>query len=301
MDLYPYPNDPGRAPVTGVTRTEAAARCEARGRRLCTDLEWERVCRGPSGTKYENGERFDSFACPGGGAGKSEPRYEDFPKCASAFGPKAMHGFGWEWTASEWKRGEEKGAGVLRGSSGAVPYATGRCAAARRRMPDEPDAKIGFRCCGGPRNDAEVEVEEDLEPGAPIDEERALSPELAARYERALGHAGPPPDGGVFTRAFRWHPAPREELVVARRERRDDAGKKAVMLYVIRLCERAVYVVAKLRGPVDRMTDPADRKGQPQLLTASVGTGEQRGEVRLLYQYGEVAVEQPAWISSTSE
>ena len=48
-DQYEYPNvekksDGTRvAPVTGVTYAQARATCKARGKRLCTALEWERA------------------------------------------------------------------------------------------------------------------------------------------------------------------------------------------------------------------------------------------------------------------
>jgi len=66
IDAYPYPNDPSKPPMTGVTQDEARQLCEARGRRLCTELEWERACKGPSNTRYEYGDRFDPKVCPSG-------------------------------------------------------------------------------------------------------------------------------------------------------------------------------------------------------------------------------------------
>src|SRR5262245_2860585 len=106
IDAYPYPNHPSKAPLTGVSRDEAKKLCEARGRRLCTELEWERACKGPKNTRYEYGDRFDAKACPTGlGA---IPAYDKFERCASEFGVYATHGFVWEWTASEWKRGKDE-------------------------------------------------------------------------------------------------------------------------------------------------------------------------------------------------
>ena len=46
IDTYPYPNDPTKAPVTNVSRDEAAQMCASAGKRLCTELEWERACKG---------------------------------------------------------------------------------------------------------------------------------------------------------------------------------------------------------------------------------------------------------------
>ena len=47
IDRLPYPNDGKSPPLTGVSRDEAKRRCAERGERLCTELEWERACKGP--------------------------------------------------------------------------------------------------------------------------------------------------------------------------------------------------------------------------------------------------------------
>src|SRR5690349_1560554 len=41
IDRLPYPNDPSLPARTGVDRTEAARLCDADGKRLCEELEWE--------------------------------------------------------------------------------------------------------------------------------------------------------------------------------------------------------------------------------------------------------------------
>ena len=48
IDQYPYPNESGAIQTTNVTRDEARSRCELIGKRLCTELEWERACKGPN-------------------------------------------------------------------------------------------------------------------------------------------------------------------------------------------------------------------------------------------------------------
>jgi formylglycine-generating enzyme required for sulfatase activity len=44
IDQLPYPNEPGAIPTTNVTRDEAEQLCAGKGKRLCTELEWERAC-----------------------------------------------------------------------------------------------------------------------------------------------------------------------------------------------------------------------------------------------------------------
>ena len=47
IDLLAYPNEPGAIATTNVSREDAAHLCEAKGKRLCTEYEWERACKGP--------------------------------------------------------------------------------------------------------------------------------------------------------------------------------------------------------------------------------------------------------------
>ncbi|MEJ7730835.1 MAG: hypothetical protein WKG00_16655 [Polyangiaceae bacterium] len=72
IDRSPYPNDPSRPALTGVTRERAGQLCQERGARLCTELEWERVCKGEAGTPYAGASEWDAAcskdpaACPSG-------------------------------------------------------------------------------------------------------------------------------------------------------------------------------------------------------------------------------------------
>src|SRR5579883_2586174 len=44
IDVLPYPDETGAIPTTNVTRDEAARLCDKQGKRLCSELEWERAC-----------------------------------------------------------------------------------------------------------------------------------------------------------------------------------------------------------------------------------------------------------------
>ena len=70
IDRFLYPNEEGAIPTTGVTNDAAAQLCEDRKKRLCTELEWERACKGPANTTYEYGDRYRAELCATG----SEPR-----------------------------------------------------------------------------------------------------------------------------------------------------------------------------------------------------------------------------------
>ncbi len=63
MDLYEAPNQPGQPPLVMYTFDEAEAWCQARGKRLCFDDEWEAACEGPAGTAYPYGDAWDPGVC----------------------------------------------------------------------------------------------------------------------------------------------------------------------------------------------------------------------------------------------
>ncbi|MGH7439985.1 MAG: hypothetical protein ACRENE_30210, partial [Polyangiaceae bacterium] len=88
------------------------------------------------------------------------------------------------------------------------------CAYARPAPPGEGSPSVGFRCCAGPRNDAEVDLE--VKVGPPFERTRhpTGSPPLAALDGAACG---PPTAPGPcsFVRNWTWRPVPNVELSVA--------------------------------------------------------------------------------------
>jgi len=145
IDRLFYPNDPGAAPLTGVSREDARKRCAERGARLCTELEWERACKGPDNVDYPGSSAWDA-------------RCVSPASCASGFEVLGMGSLP-EWVASDVIPSEPtaKRRAVLRGASPAEPAHDHRCA--RRRALDEDDdapRDVGFRCCKGPPNAAVV-------------------------------------------------------------------------------------------------------------------------------------------------
>jgi hypothetical protein len=143
IDRLPFPNDPQMPPLKGLTRDEAAKRCAADGGRLCTELEWERACRGPKSTVYSTGETWRD-GCHG--APES---------CASAFDVLGL-GVLPEWTASN-VESEPAGSprAALRGVSLSEPVDR-RCARREAIDPNTRDERVAFRCCKGPPNAALV-------------------------------------------------------------------------------------------------------------------------------------------------
>jgi hypothetical protein len=149
VDRLPYPNELGKPPKLGVTRSEAGKLCEARGRRLCTELEWERACKGPEQTPYP------------GGAG-ADPRCASEPeKCASGFGVLAMGSLR-EWTASDVAEvaGLVPRGAAVRGAGKGAADVDRRCAKRASVSPESENDDVGFRCCGGERNAATIAAPE---------------------------------------------------------------------------------------------------------------------------------------------
>jgi hypothetical protein len=142
IDVDPFPS-PAGAPLTGVSRSQARDACRERGARLCTELEWERACKGPRSNVFAWGSE-NNAECSSDAAG-----------CVSAFGVRGLGSLR-EWTASDVETGASRGA-VVRGASPSEPAERRRCA--RRALSDaDTRSDVGFRCCHGPPNAARVET-----------------------------------------------------------------------------------------------------------------------------------------------
>jgi sulfatase modifying factor 1 len=213
IDVFPYPNEEGAIPLTNVTQAEAAALCAEKSKRLCTELEWERACKGPSNRAYEYGDRAD--ACATGSQPILRPSGLRVA-CRSDFGVRDLHGGAFEWTSSRWTRRDATGLVTVRGGNGVHGELVGRCANGQGRPPGERSGSIGFRCCAGPENTAEVSLlmahARKLEPRVSID--RGLTAKLLeAMPESArtdlVGKGQPSVD-----RLWSWWPAGNDELVI---------------------------------------------------------------------------------------
>ncbi len=63
IDKFEYPNRAGEKPVVMKSWNEAAATCQAEGKRLCKDTEWTLACEGEQRNPYPYGTKRDSNAC----------------------------------------------------------------------------------------------------------------------------------------------------------------------------------------------------------------------------------------------
>jgi hypothetical protein len=226
IDIYPHPNEPGALPTTNVTADEAAGLCNAQGKRLCSELELERACKGPDNTIYPYGDEYRRDPCGPGADGRVVPNgFHD--ACRSAFGVQDTHGSVWVWTSSPWGRGTE-GLVTIRGGNSSRGELAGRCANGRGARPDARRVDLGVRCCAGPANTREVSLSVVRGPALRL---RVGDDALAKRFDAVIEArpsleeeasvspvAGRPGSEETKTfhveRVWTWHPLGNEELLL---------------------------------------------------------------------------------------
>jgi len=172
IDRLPFPNDPQQAPRLGLDRAQAAEACGERSGRLCTELEWERACKGPDDQPYAGALRWDP-ACAGA------PQ-----TCASGFGVLGLGAALREWTGGDVApvKQLQPQAAAVRGARADSADVDHRCA---RRIAVAHDARaddIGFRCCYGARNEPTIASPEWQEAYRPLE----LPPEELGRMLQAI-------------------------------------------------------------------------------------------------------------------
>jgi formylglycine-generating enzyme len=289
VDLLPYPNEPGAIPTTNVSRDEAERACEGKGKRLCTELEWERACKGPDATTYEYGNEYRASTCGTGVVVEISARRPTGEKvgCKSGFGALEMHGGAWEWTGSDWGRGHKEELGVLRGGNAAAGELVGRCANGIARPASTKGPQMGFRCCAGPRNEAKVEL--DIAAGPPL--ERSTKPgTLAAPLGPSASAAWKATAAVDFDHAWTWRPAPNEELVVGA-ACVHEARQTRCGLVVGRPEGESAHLVAQFETGF--IAPEVAQNGEARRIRAR-GLDAQGAFVRdLVYSYGRVEISEP--------
>lgn len=266
IDMYPFPNEPGGIPTTNVSRDEAQKQCESRGKRLCTELEWERACKGDTNTTYEYGSNYRQAACGTGvPVEKAANRTNgEFPACKSSFGVMDLHGGVWEWTASTWegRKAGEQNSGVLRGGNATSGELVGRCANSLARSVSSKTATIGFRCCQGERNTAEVKLQLETKPAFErLPTVRATTAGLSA-VPRTLWGASAPAHVEFF-RAWHWRPVSDEDLVITSGCERKMIGQD----------KRCGVVIARIKGSASAGLDAGATSADDVEILADFSSG----------------------------
>jgi hypothetical protein len=143
IDRLPYPNDPAQPALLGQRRDDARRLCAERGARLCTELEWERACKGPKQDEYPSGVMWDP-SCTAGAK-----------SCASGFDVLGLGTTAGEWVSNEVVT-EDKRRALVRGAAKGATPTEHRCAARHPTEAATTSQDIGFRCCHGAPNAAAI-------------------------------------------------------------------------------------------------------------------------------------------------
>jgi formylglycine-generating enzyme required for sulfatase activity len=155
VDRFEYPNEAGKLPATGADWRTAMKLCEARGKTLCADLEWEMACAAGTRRAWPFGGVFEKHACNVEGRG-IEPSGSR-AACVSPVGGGIydMAGNAAEWTLSTMDevypdQGSRHYRVIKGGSYMDHPLFT-RCAFRDAYDPAVNYDTFGFRCCSRPR------------------------------------------------------------------------------------------------------------------------------------------------------
>ena len=294
IDQYPFPNEPGAIETTGLSRNDAKEKCETQGKRLCSELEWERACKGPKSTVYEYGDSYRRDDCGVAAVVALVPAGAR-PACRSAFDVFDLHGGAFEWTSSAWERGtSERDVVAVRGGSGEPGEVFGRCANAAPKRSSAKLSSVGFRCCAGDRNDAAVSIDvvRAPEPFKPL----ARTPELVAAIGRTLPRELsamlPPGEGGAWTidRAWSWDPVGNESLVVSS----GCAHPTVHALCGIVVARRAGAALIPMSFASSGWWIPSAQLDQdPRILWVYGGDALGKYRERVAYTWGRISISQP--------
>jgi formylglycine-generating enzyme required for sulfatase activity len=295
MDTHPYPNEPGKPAAVNVTFEQAEKLCADRGKRLCTELEWEWACKGAKNTTYPWGEGFVAGKCPA----RSDKTIGQRADCVSSFGMSDPLGLAFEWTASDWERGTPTGDKVVRGDpkTGGVGA---RCANAEKRNPHETHDDVGFRCCSGSVNGAKVVLAQRIR--TPIEEISDIDPQ----FELTLMKAMPQDHRAItdvelsFDKVWRWHPVANEEMLIGRWKGQAKGSAPFFEIAVFKLCGGVALRAAGMRGPVQKTGLPK-HDTSPAKVSFDVTTEKDDGVVTLTYSLGGVKLEQPDFVKKGNQ
>jgi eukaryotic-like serine/threonine-protein kinase len=152
IDYYEYPNGKSAPPKVGVTWNQSKAMCESKGKRLCSEEEWEKACKGPSNARFPYGNSWDPTICNTEDADGNDHPLDvavNFARCRSGYGLINMSGNAAEWTSSNFSPGVKDK--VHKGGAANRPNWAARCANRGNLAPTEKGDLLGFRCCGDPQ------------------------------------------------------------------------------------------------------------------------------------------------------
>jgi formylglycine-generating enzyme required for sulfatase activity len=168
MDAFEAPNQPGARPLVMMDFFQSQAWCQSRGKRLCSEQEFETACEGPQLEPYFYGWSVDASVCNSNKpwkpfdaaklhSGGADARKEverlwqgtpsgAMPRCRTRDGIYDLLGNVEEWVTA---RSGRRWPGALMGGFWAKPW-TGCRGTNDAHEPRFVFYQVGFRCCKDP-------------------------------------------------------------------------------------------------------------------------------------------------------
>jgi serine/threonine protein kinase len=151
IDRYEYPGTMRESRIN-VSLKEAAKICAKKGKRLCSEQEWERACKGIKQTRYPYGNQFMADNCNTRDQNNQNRKIApsgSFANCLNEYGVYDMSGNVAEWTATPFSPNSSRQ--VVRGGSAHRPDWDVRCSSRSSANPQTRSPTLGFRCCANPK------------------------------------------------------------------------------------------------------------------------------------------------------
>ena len=136
------------SPAVGLSYYQAREFCTAAGKRLPTEDEWERACRGPTGARFGYGEYYAPQRTDARTEQQADPSpRKDLPP--TAYGVHSMTGGVWEWCESNSTEPDSENQRALRGGAWRMKEPATRSDCVFRLVMSankEGTTPFGFRC-----------------------------------------------------------------------------------------------------------------------------------------------------------
>ena len=148
-------------PATQISFSDASSYCASKSKRLCTEAEWEKACRGPQSTTYSYGNYYDATKCwtYNGSVKNQSTSVSAYAQCKSGYGIFHMNGNASEWTSglyapypgnSVQSKGMNGAHHVTRGGHWDANDFKSSCSHRGYNKYDRANEIVGVRCCSDP-------------------------------------------------------------------------------------------------------------------------------------------------------